>query len=242
MMADAMPLGDGAGGTTVRGESGAVGTEHAAANTTSGARMATGSRVRTRCERAIPAPDRVHRMPMTNRSLALLVAILSTAVSLGADVLDSADAGFTVKHAVTISASRDRVYATLTGQISRWWDSAHTFSGDAANLSIDSLPGGCFCERLRTPGGVQHMRVVYAEQGRLLRMTGGLGPLQDLAASGTLTLTLQETFGTTTVTMTYTVGGYRPGGLAGLAKPVDVVLTSQMDRLKRYIERGTPAP
>ena len=29
-----------------------------------------------------------------------------------------------------------------------WWDGQHTYSGDAKNLSLRAVPGGCFCERL----------------------------------------------------------------------------------------------
>src|ERR1700704_6205463 len=97
-----------------------------------------------------------------------------------ADVVDSAPNGFTVKVAADAAAPAARVYQALTQQIASWWDKAHTWSGNAAYLSIDARPGGCFCEKLPN-GGVQHMTVLYADPGKLLRLSGGLGPLQDLA-------------------------------------------------------------
>jgi uncharacterized protein YndB with AHSA1/START domain len=172
----------------------------------------------------------------------LLLLLPAGTTAARADVLDAAANGFTVQTKVTIAAPRDRVYLSLVRDVGRWWDREHTWSGDAANLSIDPSPGGCFCERLRTGGIVEHLRVVYADQGRLLRMTGGLGPLQSLGVSGSMTWALEDAIGATTLTMTYAVGGYAPGGLDALAKAVDGVVAGQVQRLKRYVERGNPAP
>jgi hypothetical protein len=48
-----------------------------------------------------------------------------------------------------------------------------------------------------------------------------------------------ETNGTR-LELTYNVGGYRPGGLAELAAPVDGVLRAQLLRLKSFVETGKP--
>ncbi len=45
---------------------------------------------------------------------------------------------------------------------------------------------------------------------------------------------------TTILNMTYYVGGYKPNGLADFAQPVDFVLSTQVARLKRFIETGSP--
>jgi hypothetical protein len=55
------------------------------------------------------------------------------------------------------------------------------------------------------------MTVVYADPGKLLRLTGGLGPLQNLAVTGVMTWKLTEAGGKTTIEMSYKVGGYMPG-------------------------------
>jgi uncharacterized protein YndB with AHSA1/START domain len=75
-----------------------------------------------------------------------------------------------------INAPPAKVYAALTDGVGGWWDPAHTFSHNSRNLSLDAKPGGCFCERLPDGGGVQHMSVVYASPGKLLRLTGSIGP------------------------------------------------------------------
>ncbi len=47
-----------------------------------------------------------------------------------------------------IQASPDEVYSKLVHNVGSWWDPAHTISNDAANLSIEEKPMGCFCEKL----------------------------------------------------------------------------------------------
>ena len=51
-----------------------------------------------------------------------------------ADVVDRSPSGFTVKTTVTVVASPQRIYQDLL-TIGSWWDNAHTYSGDAKNLT-----------------------------------------------------------------------------------------------------------
>jgi uncharacterized protein YndB with AHSA1/START domain len=157
-----------------------------------------------------------------------------------AEVADSSAGGFTVKATFGIQAAPDEVYRRLI-HIGDWWDSEHTFSGDAHNLSIEEKAGGCFCERLPNGGGVRHLEVLFVAPGKTLRMGGGLGPLQGIAAGGTMTIKLSPAGSGAKLEMTYSVAGYLPSGMNTLAAPVDSVLTSQFTRLKNYIERGHPA-
>ena len=85
------------------------------------------------------------------------------------------------------------------------------------------------------------MRVVYADPGKLLRLSGGLGPLQDLAVTGSMTWKLTEASGKTTIEVSYKVGGYVPGGagVGALAAPVDTVLTAQVTRLAHFVVDAT---
>jgi uncharacterized protein YndB with AHSA1/START domain len=168
-----------------------------------------------------------------------LISIALLSSTARADVADSAAGGFTVKATVTVAAPAAKAWAALV-DVRSWWDKAHTWSGDAANLSLEAAPGGCFCEKLAGGGGVRHMTVVYVEPTKLLRLTGGLGPLQDMAVAAVMTLKLTEAQGKTTLELTYKVGGYAPTGLAGLAKLVDGVLGEQIARWKRKVETGKP--
>ena len=164
-------------------------------------------------------------------------AALIYAGGAAAKVIDSQPNGFEVTETVAIGAPADKVWEGL-GQIGNWWDSDHTFSGAATNLSIDLKAGGCFCEAIPGGGSVSHMLVVYAHPDTVVRLFGALGPLQSTGASGHLSWTLKETTGHgTIVTVTYDVGGYAIGGLKKWAAPVDKVLGQQAERLKRYVER-----
>lgn len=171
-------------------------------------------------------------------TLAILCALLVMPVH--GEVIESTALGFFVRNVATINAPPSAVYAALTAKVAEWWDPAHTFSHDARNLSMDAKPGGCFCERLPDGGGVQHMTVVYASPGKLLRLTGAIGPLQEAALAGTMTWNLSQAGSGTTVELAYTVGGFRPGGFRDIPTVVDGVLRGQLARLKAFVEKGHP--
>jgi hypothetical protein len=155
-----------------------------------------------------------------------------------ADVIDRAASGFTVKTMVTVAASPQRVYQDLLN-VGAWWDKEHTYSGDAKNMTIVAQPGGCFCETY-AGGAIEHGRVVYVSPNKLLRLSGSLGPLQEMATTGTMTWAIEPAMqgSGSTLTMTYAVGGYAPGGLDKLADIVDMVLAQQVRLLKAQAETG----
>ena len=78
--------------------------------------------------------------------------------------------------------------------------------------------------------------------GKQLVMAGALGPLQALAATGSMTIKLAPADGGTKLDVVYTVVGYLPAGMNTLAAPVDGVLKLQFGRLKNFAEHGDPAP
>ena len=166
------------------------------------------------------------------------VALATAPIAAHAEVTDQSAAGFQIRHVLEIDAPPAKARAAAQ-DIGRWWSSDHTYSGDAANLSIDAA--GCFCEKL--PGGsVRHMSVVYSDPGAL-RMFGGLGPLQTTGAAGHLSLQFAKAGdpAKTVLTLSYDVGGYAKGGLGETwAKPVDAVLGQQVLRFKKYVETGKP--
>ncbi len=171
-------------------------------------------------------------------TLAVLCAIF--AVPLNGEVIESTAAGFLVRNTAVIAAPPAQVYAALTDKVAGWWDPVHTFSHDPRTLSVDAKPGGCFCERLPDGGGVEHGTVVYASPGKLLRVTGAIGPLQEAALAGTMTWTLSPAAGGTSVELTYTVGGFRAGGFRDMPTVIDGVLRGQLARLKAFVETGRP--
>ena len=171
----------------------------------------------------------------------LFVNILFSGLSM-AEVVDRSATGFKIKNVAGVSAPANRAYKVLVDEIGNWWDSAHTFSGDAHNLSIEHRVGGCFCERFPDGGGVHHLTIVNMLPGKRLRLSGGLGPLQSAGVSGSLTWSFADEEGGTSITLEYSVGGYIEGGMEAMAEPVDSVLNAQLQRLQNYIEHGTPVP
>ena len=174
----------------------------------------------------------------------LFVAMALLALLAGSSARASAQAaanGFVVSQKASIGATPTRVYDAVVGQVGLWWSPEHTYSGDSANLSIDARPGGCFCERLRDGGGVEHLRVVYVAPGEVLRLSGALGPLQASGLAGSLTWKFTAVPGGTTVGLSYRVGGFMEGGVEKIAPAVDAMLGEQLRRLKLFIETGHPA-
>ena len=176
---------------------------------------------------------------MSRLIITLFAALAAIAAPAGAAVIDKQPNGFEVAGTIHIDAPPAKVFAALV-HIGRWWDSAHSFSHDASNLSLDPVAGGCFCERLAGGGSVAFGRVIYVAPDAVLRLQTALGPLQGTGADGHLTFQLTAKDGGTDLTETYDVGGYAKGGLDGWAPTVDRVLGEQVARLKRFVETGAP--
>ena len=130
------------------------------------------------------------------RTAGLALAGLVFAQPLAAEVVKADDDGFVTREIAVVEAAPKQVWLTVISP-AKWWNSGHTWSGDAANLTIKPQAGGCFCEkipedpnpeRITLEGSVEHMRVVHAFPERALRMQGALGPLQSEAATGVLTV------------------------------------------------------
>ena len=175
-------------------------------------------------------------MPRT--STLLVFVLLGISRSLPAEVVDSAANGFTVRSDVAIKAPVETVWRVLAENVDDWWHSDHTYTGNAANLYIDARPLGCFCERLDAGGAVVHMTVTFANPGKMLRLSGGLGPLGLMGVDGNLVFSLRPGNEVSYVTVTYAVGGYAPDGLDAIAGAVDGVISDQAARLRRLIETG----
>lgn len=169
----------------------------------------------------------------------LSIAVFFAATAAQAEITNTADNGFTSKHEAPINAAPDVVWKTLIAP-ARWWNGEHSFSGNAENLYLVAQAGGCFCELLRktdkdniksAEGSVQHMRVLFAQNNKALRMSGALGPLQGEAVAGTLTIELRPNGENTAVSFTYKVGGYMEFPVDQIAPAVDGVIGEQLNRL-----------
>src|SRR5687768_16196130 len=140
-----------------------------------------------------------------------------------AEVVETGSGSFSLKTVVLADVKPAAAYKALT-RIPDWWDGAHTWSGSARNLRLEARPGGCFCEKLPQGGFVQHARVLFAQPGRLLRLEGALGPLQEMPVVGVLSFNLDPDGAGTRITMTYKVAGVLSMDAAKLAPLVDQVM------------------
>ena len=83
------------------------------------------------------------------------------AVPASAEVTHTSDVGFTSRNQAEVAADPHAVWRVMV-QPGLWWNSDHTYSGDARNMSIEARPGGCFCEAIPSgsatpPGAIEHV-------------------------------------------------------------------------------------
>jgi uncharacterized protein YndB with AHSA1/START domain len=168
-----------------------------------------------------------------------LAVCLAIAGAARAETSDVSSAGFTVTYAMAVDSEPERVWQAFT-QLPLWWNSAHSWSGQASNMSLDARAGGCWCEQWGDGRSAMHGRVLMALPGSVLRMHAWLGPLQDLPVAAVLTFATAKRDGATRLRVTYRVAGAAEAGLDKLAAPVDGVIGEQVRRLKAYIETGKP--
>lgn len=144
-----------------------------------------------------------------------------------ADVKAMAPDGFVIQIKGEAALDRDGAWARLL-EVGSWWNGGHTYSGDAANMKLDAMAGGCWCE-LWAGGEVEHGRVVMVMPMSTLRLDAALGPLQEMGVSGALTLTLSDgAAGGTAITLDYMVSGSSLSSLDQVADIVNQVLTEQV--------------
>lgn len=180
--------------------------------------------------------------------LVFLAAGLSgLAVPACAEVVQKSEAGFVIRVTGEVAAPPAAAWNAFVSP-AKWWSNGHTFSGEAVNLSLDPSANGCFCEKLpvpkdapvsQRPGSVMHMRVLYAEPYRALRMTGGLGPLQSEAVTGTMTVTFKPVDlpngKGTRILWEYVVGGYMRYKADTISGAVEKVLAEQLGSLVKLV-------
>jgi uncharacterized protein YndB with AHSA1/START domain len=167
---------------------------------------------------------------------AFAAAGLAFAPIADAEIAAASPSAFLIQGEAEVAAPPAQVWRDLQ-RIDRWWNSAHTYSGDASNLRLDARAGGCWCERWGNHQSVEHARVVLVMERdgeRTLRVIGGLGPLQEMGVTGVMTLTVAPHPNGAKITMTYRASGDPGLNLEALAPIVDNVLMEQFGRLSRY--------
>lgn len=176
----------------------------------------------------------------------MLKAIVSaTALGLcvagpaAAEVVDRQDNSFTLRMSAPVDAGWGQAFLAV-GDVRHWWNADHTYSNNAANLSLALEPGACFCEQMADGSTFEHGRVVAVDARHGVRLDAPLGPLKERATRASLTFGWTDTIGRDQVlTLTYVVEGE---GVGSLAAPVDEVLTDQFARWAAWAPRIRPTP
>lgn len=174
-------------------------------------------------------------------ALACLLSIVFTPLSAKAEVASASPSAFLITAEAQVAASPEETWRAL-GRVERWWNSAHTYSGDASRMSLDVRAVGCWCERW-SGQSVEHGRVLMVtehEGVRTLRISTALGPLQEMGATGILTFTVAPHASGANITMVYRVAGDPSLALDQVAPAVDAVMMEQFGRLNRLSASGSP--
>jgi hypothetical protein len=154
-----------------------------------------------------------------------------------AEIKAQSDTGFNVVHIATVDAQPDAIWRRLIVP-KQYWSKSHSWSGSVDGFVLEPRAGGCFCEmiqekdakgKVKNIGSVEHMRVIFAQPDKVLRMQGALGPLQSEAVLGTLTVAINPAADGkgTNVSFSYVVGGYMRYKVSEIAPAVDKVIGEQ---------------
>ncbi|GGD75606.1 polyketide cyclase/dehydrase [Lacimicrobium alkaliphilum] len=168
-----------------------------------------------------------------------LVPAMVISLSAHAEVKGIGEYGFIIENRVQVATSPEVSWSALVNDVGKWWPGDHSWFGKAENFSIAASAGGCFCE-ISGENQVQHMQVEVVQPPGLLRMTGGLGPLQSMGLYGALDWKLSGTDTGTEIVLTYKVHGFNPEGFKELAPIVDHVQGLQLGGLKDYLSADGP--
>ena len=162
------------------------------------------------------------------------VSLAALAGSAAAEVAARSENGFSLVYERPVTASAEAVLEAV-GRPAAWWSDAHTYSGSAANLSVDLRPGGCWCEAL-PGGGVKHAEavLVWPEQ-RMVRFDAPFGPLQSIGADAVLTMRWEDGEDGAGRMLKWTFVVHGPGAGA-MADAIDAVTGEQFGRLAAHLD------
>lgn len=155
----------------------------------------------------------------TSPILATLAVAIVTASPAAAEIISRSENAFTLRFEGETRLGPDGV-ADAFSQVQQWWDPAHSYTGEAANLSLDLVPGGCWCEAMPDGSRFDHGRVEAVALGEV-RLHAPFGPLRTMATRAELVVTYALVDGVVRPSWTFIVEG---PGVGALAEPVDGVI------------------
>ena len=157
----------------------------------------------------------------------LLLAMFSA--SANADVIAASADHYTLRHEAVSPLPPDAMWNRLVHP-ETWWSPEHSYSGDAANLSLDLRVAGLWKEEW-DGGSVAHGTVLYIHSGKQLRLAAPFGPLQSMAVNVVWTITIQPDGSGSKVIFDEVANGSDASNLDKMAGAVDGVKAEAIRRL-----------
>lgn len=169
---------------------------------------------------------------MLGRQLSLLTRgalCLIAAGGAAADIVEATPERYVLRQEASSVLAADTLWARLIKPAS-WWHPDHTYSGDAANLSLEATAGGLWREDWQG-GSVLHGQVLLVLDGSTLKLDAPFGPLQDLAVTVVWTISVTSEGSGSRVVFDEIANGTAASKLDALAPAVDFVKTEAIRRL-----------
>lgn len=165
------------------------------------------------------------------KSCICMMLLAVAAAPATAEILAASPEHYELRHEATSSLSPQEMWERLI-RPEGWWASEHTWSGDAANLTLDAQAGGLWREDWDA-GSVAHGTVLAVRDGAQLRLDAPFGPLQGMAVQVVWTISLEEQEGTggTRIIFEEIANGSASSQLDQIAPAVDSVKSEAMQRL-----------
>jgi len=165
----------------------------------------------------------------------LIAAAFALAASpASAEVVERSADHFVLRYDVALEASPADFIDALE-HIGEWWNPAHTWSGDARNLSLALDASTCFCEALPDDGTFEHGWVSEYDPDTGVLLEAPLGPLKGRTTVADWSIGWTGANRGAELIMSYVVRGE---GVGALADSVDAVMADQFRRMVRFIEYG----
>lgn len=158
-----------------------------------------------------------------------LLLLVTFSASANADVIAASPGHYTLRHEAVSSLAPGALWNRLVHP-ETWWSPAHSYSGDAANLSLDPRAGGLWKEEW-DGGSVAHGEVLYVNPGEQLRLEAPFGPLQSMAVDVVWTITILPEGTGSKVIFDEVANGSDASNLDKVAGAVDGVKAEAMRRL-----------
>lgn len=156
-------------------------------------------------------------------------ALAMAAMPAAAEITASAPDHYTLHHEAVSALSPEDMWDRLL-QPDIWWHPDHSWSGDAANLSLTPEAGGLWREDW-DGGSVSHGVVLGVIEGKSLTLDAPFGPLQSMAVNVVWTISIEAEAGGSRVIFDETANGSSASGLDQIATAVDGVKAEAIRRL-----------